>query len=67
MAMYQPRSRIVGAKGDDNITIGRQQNDISAGRIVELGVESIGKGGAADLLYDGEVVAMQVHLRCVRQ
>ena len=61
--MDQPRARVVGLEGDDDVPIGRQQDHVAARRVDPLqlyggGVPLLARG----LLEDGEVVAVKMDL-----
>jgi hypothetical protein len=58
MAMHEPRSWVVGFKGNDHISISRKQNNVASWGIVQLQLQFIGKGGVFNLLEDAEVVTV---------
>lgn len=61
--MHEPAARIVGLESDDDEAIGREENDVSAGRVVQVELDF---GGVVVLMFllleDGKVMAVEMDL-----
>jgi hypothetical protein len=62
VAVYEPRTRIVGLESYHNVTICGEEHDVSTGRVVSFGLVPDGPACVSDLLQDGEVVAVEMDL-----
>ena len=60
--MKGPGTRVIGFESDDDEAIGGQQDDVTAGRVVEFGVEKSLVPGFIGLLEEGKIVTVQMHL-----
>ncbi len=65
VAVKEPRAGIVGLEGDDHVAGQRHHGDVAAGGIVVVEVEIVYvESLVVSLFKDGEVMAVEVHLRC---
>jgi len=67
VAVHQPGARVVGAEGDDQEAVAREEGDVAPRRVVELQVQGVGgEAPAFGLLKDDKVVTVEMHLarRC---
>jgi hypothetical protein len=63
MAVHQPSAGVVRLEGDNDEPIGRQQHDVTPGRVVQGQVELVRRVCLVGLLEDGKVVAVEMDLR----